>query len=400
MTITLADIQAAAKAIGGSIQETRCRPAQTLSRITGAKIYMKFENRQFTASFKERGALNRLLALSEAERKAGVIAMSAGNHAQGVAYNAARLGIPATIVMPENTPSIKVEHTEDHGATVVLHGSVLAEASDHAMKLAQEKGYTFIHPYDDPLVIAGQGTVALEMLAAIPELEYLVVPIGGGGLISGMAVAAKAINPGIHIIGVQTSLYPSMADVLAGREPHVGGSTIAEGIAVKYPGEITRKIVHDLVDDIILVEESDLEQAISLIAGVEKTIAEGAGAAGLAAVLKDPVRFNGRHTGLVITGGNIDQRLLATVLMRDLVSQGRLTQLKIAMTDRPGELARVSRLIGEMGGNIVELSHQRVFNTLSAKDTSIEVVVETRDKEQLEAIVKGLEQNDFVVSYF
>ena len=399
MTITIDDIKKASDAISGSIMETRCRPARTLSRITGAQIYLKFENRQFTASFKERGALNRLLALSDEERKRGVIAMSAGNHAQGVAYNANRLGIPATIVMPENTPTIKVEHTEDHGAKVVLHGSVLAEASDHAHKLAEEHGYVFIHPYDDPLVIAGQGTVALEMLEAIPDLECLVVPIGGGGLISGMAIAAKAINPDISIIGVQTSLYPSMVDILAGREPKAGGSTIAEGIAVKYPGEITREIVRELVDDIILVDEGDLEHAISLLAGVEKTVAEGAGAAGLAAVLREPERFQGKHTGLVVCGGNIDQRLLATVLMRDLVRQGRLTQLRIALTDRPGELSTVSDLIGGMGGNIVELSHQRVFNTLSAKDTSIEVVVETRDEEQLHGIVTALEKEGYSVDY-
>lgn len=391
MPITIDDIIEAQKKVSPFIQETRQRKAQTLSEISGAHIYLKFENRQFTASFKERGALNRLLHLTEAEIQAGVIAMSAGNHAQGVAYHANRLGIPATIVMPTNTPMVKVERTEDHGATVLLQGDVLAESAAFAHALAEEKGYTFIHPYDDPLVIAGQGTVALEMLEGLPNLDTLVVPIGGGGLIAGSAIAAKAVNPDIKIFGVQSELYPSMAEILAGREPECGGSTIAEGIAVKYPGEITRKIVEEMVEDIILVDEADLENAVSLLAGVEKTVVEGAGAAGLAAVLKSPERFKGRNVGLIISGGNIDQRLLATVLMRDLVRQGRLARLRISLSDRTGELARVSTIIGEYGGNIVEVSHQRIFTHVSAKDTCIEVALETRDEAQLQIIERELE---------
>ncbi|WP_259783008.1 threonine ammonia-lyase [Aestuariispira ectoiniformans] len=397
MSVTIDDILAAQKKVSPFIQETRQRKAQTLSHITGANVFLKFENRQFTASFKERGALNKLLSLTDAEKKAGVIAMSAGNHAQGVAYHASRLGIPATIVMPTNTPMVKVERTEEHGATVVLHGDVLAESAAFAHQMGEDKGYTFIHPYDDPYVIAGQGTVALEMLEGLPNLDALVVPIGGGGLISGCAIAAKAIKPDIEIYGVQSELYASMHDILAGREPVCGGSTIAEGIAVKYPGEITRKIVREQVEEILLVGEGDLENAVSLLAGIEKTVAEGAGAAGLAAMIKFPDRFKGKNVGLIVSGGNIDQRLLATVLMRDLVRQGRLARLRISLSDRTGELARVSSIIGENGGNIVEVSHQRVFTHVSAKDTCIEVALETRDEAQLHVIVGKLEAEGYPV---
>ncbi|MDX1737367.1 MAG: pyridoxal-phosphate dependent enzyme, partial [Alphaproteobacteria bacterium] len=296
-----------------------------------------------------------------------------------------------------NTPTVKVEHTEAHGAKVVLHGSVLAEAADFAHLKAAEENLVFIHPYDDPAVIAGQGTVVLEMLGEIPDLDDLVVPIGGGGLISGIAVAAKAINPKIRVYGVQTELYPSMKQILAGEEPICGGSTIAEGIAVKYPGTLTREIVKELVDDILLVSENELETAISMILNIEKTVVEGAGAAGLAATLANPSLFKGRKVGLVLTGGNIDQRLLATVLMRDMVRSGRMTRLRVHLIDRPGALSDVSRLIGDNGGNIVEISHQRIFTHVPAKDTSIEVAIETRDAKQLVKIIKALESADFPV---
>ena len=398
--VTIDDVRAARDALQEAVFDSRQRKSVTLSQLTGADIYLKFENRQFTASFKERGALNKLLSLSDAERKAGVIAMSAGNHAQGVAYHASRLGIPATIVMPVNTPIVKIQHTESHGADVLLHGEVLTESAAFAHKLAEERGYTFVHPYDDPLVVAGQGTVALEMLEALPDIDTLVVPVGGGGLIAGMAVAARAINPDIRIIGVQSTLFPGMYAVLRGEEPQCGGSTIAEGIAVKEPGQLTRAIVRDLVDDLLLVTEEELEHAICLLVSIEKTVVEGAGAAALAAVLSQPERFTGRRVGLVLSGGNIDQRLLATVLMRDLVNQGRLARLRITLGDRAGELARVSSIIGEQGGNIVEVSHQRIFTHVPAKDTAIEVALETRDNAQLERVVKALEAAGYQVEYF
>lgn len=398
MSITLKDVRAAAETIKGAIANTRQRRSVTLSNIAGADIYLKFENRQFTASFKERGALNRLSHLSEDEKKRGVIAMSAGNHAQGVAYHAARLGIPATIVMPENTPTVKVEHTAAHGANVILHGEVLAEAAAFAHEKAKNDNLVFIHPYDDPHVISGQGTVALELLDEIPNLQDIIVPIGGGGLISGIAIAAKEINPDIKIYGVQTELYPSMKQILAGEDPICGGSTIAEGIAVKYPGELTRNYVKDLVDDIILVSEDSLESAISMLVGVEKTVVEGAGAAGLAAILKRPNLFKGRHCAIILSGGNIDQRLLSTVLMRDLARNGRMVRLRIHLMDRPGVLSQVTKIIGDCGGNIVEIAHQRVFTHVPAKDTSIEVAIETRDAEQLRKITDTLEAEDFPVS--
>jgi threonine dehydratase len=388
--VTLETIRAAAEAIAGQLVETRQRPSQTLSEILGCDIILKFENRQFTASFKERGALNKLLHLGAVERARGVIAMSAGNHAQGVAYHASRLGIPATIVMPKNTPNMKVEHTLAHGASVLLEGDSLAEASAFAHNKAEAEGLVFVHPYDDPHVIAGQGTIALELLGAYPEIDCLVVPIGGGGLISGIATAAKALKPGIEVIGVQTALYPSMKQALAGEPITVGGSTIAEGIAVKQPGHLTREIVARAVDDILLVEEAAIERAIALLINVEKTVAEGAGAAGIAAILSHPARFRGKTVGTVLCGGNIDQRLLASVLLRDLVSLGRLARLRITLGDKAGELARVAGLIGEAGGNIVDVAHQRVFSHLPAKDALIEVAVETRDDAQLADIIAHL----------
>lgn len=397
MSVTFKDVQEAHQAISGSIFETRQRKAVTLSKLAGAELYLKFENRQFTASFKERGALNKLLSLTDAEKAAGVIAMSAGNHAQGVAYHANRLGIPATIVMPLNTPTVKVEHTEAHGAQVILHGEMLTESATFAHKMAADKGYIFVHPYDDEKVIAGQGTIAIEMLESLPDLDALIVPVGGGGLISGVAIAAKAIKPDIKIYGVQSSLYPGMYEVLKGNDPICGGSTIAEGIAVKEPGKITCEIVRELVDDLLLVDEAQLEKAISMIIGIEKTVVEGAGAAALAAVFENRDLFKGKKLGLILSGGNIDQRLLATVLMRDLVSQGRLAKLCITLPDRSGELARLTAIIGEGGGNIVEISHQRVFTHVSAKDTSIEVALETRDDKQLNMIMQQLEKSGYQV---
>jgi threonine dehydratase len=395
--VTLADVEKAAKTIVGSVLVSDFDPSRTLSEILGCKVWLKFENLQFTASFKERGALNRLTALDAAQRKRGVIAMSAGNHAQGVAYHASRLGIPATIVMPIGTPMVKIENTRGHGAEVIVTGDTLEDAAAFAHQHGREKGLTFIHPYDDPLVIAGQGTVALEMLAAVPDLDTLVVPIGGGGLISGMAVAAKAVKPSIKVIGVQAALYPSMYNAVKSANLPMRGDTLAEGIAVKAPGRITTELVRRYVDDIVLVSEPDLERAVSLLINIEKTVVEGAGAAGLAAVLAHRQKFAGCTVGLVLCGGNIDTRLLAGVLTRELARDGRLSQLQIDLVDRPGQLARVAQLLGDAEANIVEVSHQRVFSDLPAKGTLLEVVIETRDRAHLDATVAKLKAAGFEV---
>ena len=395
--VTLAAIEKAAQTISGSVLNTDFDPSRTLSDILGCNVWLKFENLQFTASFKERGALNRLTSLDEASRKRGVIAMSAGNHAQGVAYHADRLGIPATIVMPIGTPMVKVENTRGHGANVIVTGDTLEDAAAFAHQYGQEKGLIFIHPYDDPLVIAGQGTVGLEMLEAVPDLDTLVVPIGGGGLISGIAVAAKAVKPSIKVIGVQAALYPSMYNAVKGANLPMRGDTLAEGIAVKSPGRITTDLVRRYVDDIVLVSEPDLERAVSLLINIEKTVVEGAGAAGLAAVLAHRERFAGCTVGLVLCGGNIDTRLLAGVLTRELARDGRLSQLQIDLVDRPGQLARVAQLLGDAEANIVEVSHQRVFSDLPAKGTLLEVVIETRDRAHLDATVAKLKAAGFEV---
>jgi len=397
LPVTFADIEAAAALIAGSVERTRCDRSRTLSDITGANIWLKFENLQFTASFKERGALNRLSTLTPSEKKRGVIAMSAGNHAQGVAYHAHRLAIPATIVMPVNTPTVKVVNTRRHGAEAVLTGETVEEAAAFAQMHGRERGLTFIHPYDDPLVMAGQGTLALEMLGAAPEIDTFVVPIGGGGLISGMAVAAKALRPDIQLIGVQAELYPSMYNSINGTRLPMRGDTLAEGIAVKAPGRMTQAIVRELVDDIILVSEQEIERAMSLLINIEKTVVEGAGAVGLAAVLKEPARFKGRVLGLVLCGGNIDTRLLASVLARELAREGRLTQLTIDLVDRPGQLGKVADLLGEVGANIVEVSHQRIFSDLPAKATLLELVIETRDRDHLNEAVARLKGAGFEV---
>ncbi len=397
LPVTLAGIEGAAGIVKDAVIKTECALSRTLSDMFSAEIWLKFENLQFTASYKERGALNKLASLSEKERAGGVIAMSAGNHAQGVAYHARRLGIPATIIMPSWTPSVKVENTRNHGATVILEGTSLEAAAAFATRYGADRGMTFIHPFDDPVVIAGQGTVALEMLAAVPDLDTLVIPIGGGGLISGMAIAAKAIKPRIRIIGVEAQLYPSMLNAITGSALPIGGDTLAEGIAVTTPGQVTRRIIAALVDDIVLVPEAALERAVTLFITIEKTVVEGAGAAGLAALIADPQRFKGRKVGLVLCGGNIDTRLLASVLTRELARDGRLSRLAIDIPDRPGQLALVSGVIGAAGANVVEVYHQRVFTDLPAKGTELHLVIETRDRHHLNDVVGALRKAGFAV---
>jgi threonine dehydratase len=390
LAVTPAGVIAAAATIRGSVIVTECNQSRTLSEVSGCNLWLKFENLQFTSSFKERGALNRLVALSPDERRRGVIAMSAGNHAQGVAYHAHRLGIPASIVMPIGTPMVKIENTRRHGAETIISGKTLEEAGEFAREYGKAHDLTMMHPYDDPLIIAGQGTIALEMLDAAPQLDTLVVPIGGGGLISGMAIAAKSRKPEIRIIGVQAELYPSMYNAIYDKHLAMRGDTLAEGIAVKTPGRITTDIVRHLVDDILLVTEDQIERALAMLISIEKTVVEGAGAAGLAAVLSAADRFAGRNVGLVLSGGNIDTRLIASVLTRELAREGRLTQLAIDIVDRPGQLAAVSALLADAGANIIEVSHQRTFSDLPAKGTLLELVIETRDRAHLNEVMKRL----------
>lgn len=397
LPVSYSDVVQAASAIRGAVVATRFEQSRTLSKLLEADIWLKFENLQFTASYKERGALNKLLSLSEQERASGVIAMSAGNHAQGVAYHAHRLGIPATIVMPAWTPTIKVENTRSHGATVILEGQALEDASQFAVRYGAEHGLTFVHPFDDPVVIAGQGTVALEMLKTAPDLDTLIIPIGGGGLISGMAVAAKAINPAIRLVGVEAQLYPSMLNAVKKSSLPVGGDTLAEGIAVTTPGNRTRTIIETLVDDILLVSEADIERAVAMLINIEKTVVEGAGAAGLAALIGAKQLFKGRRIGLVLCGGNIDTRLLASVLTREMAREGRLSRLSIDLPDRPGQLARVSGLIGGAGANILEVYHQRIFTDVPAKGTELNLVIETRDRAHLDQVVAGLRGGGYAV---
>ena len=397
LPVTLADVETAAGVLAGFVRRTSFERSRTLSDITGAGVWLKFENLQFTATFKERGALNRLSALPVDERRRGVIACSAGNHAQGVAYHAASLEIPATIVVPLGTPTVKIENTRRHGATVIEGGTSVEEAAQLAMDYGRKQRLTFIHPYDDPLIIAGQGTVALEMLAAVPDLDVLLVPIGGGGLISGMAVAAKTLKPSLEIIGVQAALYPSMYNLIKETQLPMRGDTLAEGIAVKAPGRITSEIVRALVDDIVLVSEPQIEHALSLLITIEKTVIEGAGAAGLAAMLADEQRFAGRAVGLVLTGGNIDTRLLSGVLTRQLAREGRLSQLRFDIADRPGQLATVLAVLSKCGANIVEVSHQRIFTDLPAKAVLLEVVIETRDRSHLASTIAALRTANIAV---
>jgi len=394
---TIDDVRAAAKRIEGSVIRTPMLVSRTLSEIIGAEIWLKFENLQFTAAYKERGALNKLLQLTSEERARGVIAASAGNHAQAVAYHAKRLGIPATIVMPEPTPTVKVTQTKGFGATVVLHGDMFDDAYARARELALENGYVFVHPFDDAQVIAGAGTVALEMLEDAPDLDTFVVPIGGGGLMSGVAIAARAVKPDIELIGVEAELYPSMKCAIEGCQMPLGGDTLAEGIAVKHPGDLTSRILADYGVGVSLVSERDLERAVAMLVGIEKTVVEGAGAAGLAAMLADRERFKGKKVATLLCGGNIDTHLLANVLVRDLVRQGRIARLHVAAHDQPGALAAITAKVYEAGVNVLEINHSRIFTSLPAKDTMIEVECEARDPESIDDVVARLEAAGFRV---
>ena len=395
MTLSLDDIQAAAGRIAGHVERTPCRFSRTLSQITGAEVWVKFENLQFTAAYKERGALNRLSRLEEDERRRGVIAASAGNHAQGLAYHGDRLGIPVTIVMPRGTPHVKVQQTREFGASVVIDGDSYDSAYERARELEAERGLVFIHPFDDFEVMAGQGTVALEMLEDAPDLEILPIPIGGGGLIAGMATAAKALKPDIKVIGVEPAMFPSFTGRMRGLNAPCRGQTIAEGIAVKTVGELTYAVARPLIDDVVLLEEPFFERAIALYCNIEKTVAEGAGAASLAALLAYPERFRGKKCGLVITGGNIDPRLLASVLTRELVRAQRLVSLRIVGDDRPGLLAAVSAAIGELGGNILEVAHNRLALDVPAKGAEFDLMVETRDAQHTQEIVDALRERGY-----
>ena len=394
---TIEDIRAAAERIKGAVIRTPMLVSRTLSEIIGAEVWLKFENLQFTAAYKERGALNKLLQLSPEERRRGVIAASAGNHAQAVAYHAKRLGIPATIVMPEPTPTVKVTQTAGHGATVVLHGAMFDDAYAHARELALEKGYVFVHPFDDPQIIAGAGTVGLEMLEEAPDLDTIVVPIGGGGLMSGVSFASRAVKPDIELIGVEAELYPSMKCAIQHCHMPLGGDTLAEGIAVKQPGELTSRILKEYANDVMLVSERELERAVAMLVGIEKTVVEGAGAAGLAAMLTDPERFRGKKVATLLCGGNIDTHLLANVLVRDLVRQGRIARLRVAAHDQPGALASITRQVYEAGANVIEIRHSRIFTALPAKDTIIEVECEAKDPETIDQVVTRLEAAGFRV---
>lgn len=390
LPVSLADIRASAAAISGAVLRTPAVPAPSLDTLAGAEIVLKLETLQATGSFKERGALTKLLSLDAAQSGKGVVTMSAGNHAQGMAYHARRLGIPATVVMPVDTPFTKVERCEALGARVLLRGQDLAEAREAANALARHDGLTLVHPYDDPKVIAGQGTAALELLADCPGLDTLVIPVGGGGLISGSAIAAKALKPEIEIIGVQCAAYPSMLYAL-GRCPAIpGGTTLAEGIAVKEPGKLTRAIVATLVDEIVLVDEVALERAVALLLDTQKLVVEGAGAAPLAALLTHADRCRGRRVGLVLSGGNIDARLLSSILQRALVRAGRLVRLRIEISDLPGALAKITGIIGSQGGNIVEIYHQRLFQDVPVKLAEVDAVIETRNPRHVETLVAGL----------
>jgi threonine dehydratase len=394
---TVDDIRAAAKRIDGAVVRTPMLVSHALSKIIGAEVWLKFENMQLTSAYKERGALNKLLQLNDEERARGVIAASAGNHSQAVAYHATRLGIPATIVMPESTPSMKVTKTKGYGAKVVLYGGVFDDAYAKARELADAEGYVFVHPFDDPWIIAGAGTVALEMLEDAPDLDTIVVPIGGGGLMSGVSIATRAIKPDVELIGVEAELYPSMKCAIEGCDLPLGGDTLAEGIAVKQPGELTSRILKDLADDVVLVPERELERSVAMLAGIEKTVVEGAGAAGLAAMLTYPERFRGKKVATVLCGGNIDTHLLANVLVRDLVRLGRIARLRVAAQDQPGALAAITRKVFEAGANIIEVNHSRIFTRLPAKDTVIEVECEARDPQTMDDVVKRLEAVGFTV---
>jgi threonine dehydratase len=393
--IEIGDIRSAAVRLQGQVLATPCVESRTLSHILGAQVFLKFENLQFTASFKERGACNKLAQLTAEERRRGVVAMSAGNHAQGVAYHAQRLGLRAVIVMPCFTPGVKVERTRSFGAEVVLHGETLEEASAHANRLAREQGLVFVHPYDDEAIVAGQGTVGLEMLEAVPELDTILVAVGGGGLVAGIAVAAKALKPRIEVIGVQTLRFPSMYNAVKHEHLPQGVSSIAEGIAVGTPGAVTRAVIERHVDDLVLVDEGDIEQAIVMLLEIEKTLVEGAGAAPLAAMLKDQARWRGRRVGLVLGGGNIDPMLLAAIIERGMVRAGRLARIRVSARDVPGSLARITGILSEAGANIDEVHHQRAFTLLAAQNVEVELVLQTRGRDHIQAVLEALRQGGF-----
>ena len=395
MSVALKDVQQAAKVIQGHVVRTPCLHSRTLSEITGAEVYLKFENHQFTASFKERGALNKLASLDKSQAAKGVIACSAGNHAQGVAFHAHRLGIPAVIVMPRYTPYVKVEQTQRHGAEVILQGEGFDFAKAHAIEQAQARGLTLVHPYDDEKIIAGQGTCGLEMLEEHPELDTLVVAIGGGGLISGVAIAAQSMKPGIEVVGVEMERFPSMYHAVKGTEAAFGASTIAEGIAVKEPGRITREIIAQRVAEIVLVDEGDVEQAITLLLEIEKTVVEGAGAAPLAALLRKPGRFRGRKVGLVLGGGNIDPMMLSEIIERGMVRRGRLARVIVEVRDLPGSLAKVTACIAEQNANIEEVHHQRAFTSLAVQNAEVDLVLKTRNSEHVDQVVEALQRAGF-----
>jgi len=395
VSISLAAIESARRALQGQVLSTPMLPAPRLSALTGAEVFVKYENLQVTNSFKDRGAFVKLSALSEAERQRGVITMSAGNHAQAVAYHARRLGIPATIVMPVTTPFVKVASTKSFGATVVLHGETLAESQGRVEQLVATAGLTLVHPYDDPAIIAGQGTIALEMLDTVPDLDLLVIPIGGGGLISGNAIAARGVNPAIEVIGVEAALYPAMHNAITGENRPVGGPTLAEGIAVKNCGKLTLPIIRELVAEIILVDEARLEQAVNAYLTLQKTMAEGAGAAGLAAMLATPRRFAGKRVGLILCGGNIDPRILASIMVRELERDDRIVSFRLTIPDRPGVLGAIATVLGELDANILEVEHRRLFLDTPAKGAKLDITLETRDRSHAEDIRNQLEMQGY-----
>ena len=395
MSVELKDIEAAAKVIQGQVVETPCLASRTLSEITGAEVFLKFENHQFTASFKERGALNKLSSLDAASRRKGVIACSAGNHAQGVAYHASRLGIPAVIVMPRFTPFVKVEHTQRFGAEVILEGENFDAAKEYAMRAAGDRGLTLVHPYNDEKIIAGQGTAGLEILRAHPELDALIVAIGGGGLISGISIAAKALKPSIEIYGVEMVRFPSMYHAVKGTKAQFAASTIAEGIAVKEPGALTKPIIEKNVREIFLVDEGDIEEAIVMMVEIEKTVVEGAGAAPLAALLRNREEFAGRKVGLVLGGGNIDPLMLAEIIERGMVRSGRLARILVEVTDLPGSLAKVTAILAKENANIEQVHHQRTFTTLAVQNAELDLVLKTRNHEHVRQIVAALHAAGF-----
>jgi len=395
MTLTAADIHAAAQRLQGQVLDTPCMPSRTLSAITGCEVFLKFENLQFTASFKERGALNKLLQLNGEERSRGVLAVSAGNHAQGVAHHAQRLGIPATIVMPRFAPAVKVENTRRFGATVVLEGDTFDDAKSHGLQLAKDRGLTVVHPYDDLAVAAGQGTIGFEMLAQQPDIDTLLVAIGGGGLISGVATAARSIKPGIEVIGVQTERFPAVWNAVHKQHNDSAQATIADGIAVRQPGALTVPLIRERVADVLLVGEDDIEQAILMLLEIEKTVVEGAGAVGLAALTKYRTRFAGRKVGLILSCGNIEPMVLAEIIHRGMVKSGRLARLRFDVRDVPGALADVASTLGKLGANIDEVQHQRAFTSLSVERAQIEVVVSTRGVAHIEEILTRMRAEGF-----